>query len=83
MYFQCQRKLRISWELRWSHELVDDVALKFFFHLSYSMDLFIKDSYNLPYNTNAYFSQAEHYFLNHAQAPDVSVNMLCIQFVPF
>jgi len=45
------------------------------------MDAFLDDSYNLPYNTNARFSQAERTFLNHAQASDVSVNTLHVQLV--
>ena len=44
------------------------------------MDPFVNDSYaNLPYKTNACFSYSN--LLNHAQASEVSVNMLCIQLV--
>jgi hypothetical protein len=44
------------------------------------MDLFLNNSaHNLSYNANAQFSQSERTYLNHPQASEVSVNMLCIQ----
>jgi hypothetical protein len=44
------------------------------------MDPFFNDGYDLPYN-NTRFSQSERPYMNHAQASEVSVNMLHIQHV--
>jgi hypothetical protein len=40
-----------------------------------TMDPFFNDGYDLPYNSNARFSQSECTYMNHAQASEVSVNM--------
>jgi len=45
------------------------------------MDSFLNDGCNLSYNTNSPFSQPEQFFLNHAQASEVSVNMIHSQLV--